>query len=170
MVAYLLMLTSLGIVAADTPPAPRVRSSHPYIRAMIAEAQVRSATFRHLVSAIEATDGIVYVEEGDCRHSARACLPPLVTSGTNFRILRVLVDARQEDWDVMSDIAHELQHALEVLSERNVRTNDAVFFLYSKTYADARDRFETQAAAQMEVAVRKEVEAFARSRSTKGLA
>ena len=137
---------------------------------MIAEAQVRSATFRHLVKAIEATDGIVYVEEGDCRHSVRACLPPLVTAGTGFRILRVLVDARQEDWDVMSDIAHELQHALEILSEPNVRTNDAVFFLYSKTSADSRDRFETEAAGQMEVAVRKEVAAFARSNSTKGLA
>ena len=26
-----------------------------------------------------------------------ACLPPLVTSGVAFRVLRVLVDARQED-------------------------------------------------------------------------
>ena len=169
MVAYFLIFASLGIVA-ETPAAPRVRSSHPYIRAMIAEAQVRSTTFRGLVDAIEATDGIVYVEEGDCRHSARACLPPLVTSGPGFRILRVLVDARQEDWDVMSDIAHELQHALEILSDRNVRTNEAAFFLNAKTYAGSRDRFETQAATQMEVAVRKEVAAFARSNSTKGLA
>jgi hypothetical protein len=89
---------------------------------MIAEAQVRSATFRRLVHAVEATDGIVYVEEGDCHHRLRACLPPVVTSAGDVRFLRVLVDARQEDWQVMSDIGHELQHALEVLRDPHART------------------------------------------------
>ena len=133
MTAYLLIVSAL-LLAPDTPVAPRVRSSHAYIRAMIDEAQVRSATFRHLVRAIEATDGIVYVEEGDCRHGVRACLPLVITSTGDFRILRVLIDARQKDWDVMAEIGHELQHALEVFSERNVRANEQIFFLFYKTY------------------------------------
>src|SRR6266536_2502082 len=96
-------LVFVAVFGAEAPLGLRVRSSHPYIRAMIAEAQVRSATFRRLVHAVEATDGIVYVEEGDCHRRLRACLPPVVTSAGDVRFLRVLVDARQEDWQVMPE-------------------------------------------------------------------
>jgi hypothetical protein len=69
-----LLLLLLSIVVNQPQVGPRVRSNHPYIRAMIADAQVRTATFRRLLATIAATDGIVYVEEGDCRHGVRACL------------------------------------------------------------------------------------------------
>src|SRR5205807_2119507 len=84
---------------------------------------------RRLVDAIEVTDGIVYVEEGNCHHKARACLPPIVTAADKFRFLRIVVDARQQDWRVMADIGHELQHALEVLADPYARSNDRLFFL-----------------------------------------
>ena len=168
MSSHLVTLALALFVAADAPPAPRVRSSHPYIRAMIAEAQVRSASFRRLVAAIEATDGIVYVEEGECHHHLRACFPPIVTSTADVRVLHVIVDARQEDWEVMSDIAHELQHALEVLVDRSARTNDRVFFLLQPAATMMREVIETDAAVKAGDAVRKEVAAFARNASTKG--
>jgi|SRR5689334_13286515 hypothetical protein len=168
MSSHVLTLALALLAAADAAPAPRVRSSHPYIRAMIAEAQVRSPSFRRLVAAIEATDGIVYVEEGECHHHLRACFPPIVTSTADVRVLHVLVDARQEDWEVMSDIAHELQHALEVLVDRNARTNDRVFFLIHPAATMTRDVVETDAAVKAGDAVRSEVAAFARNTSTKG--
>jgi hypothetical protein len=157
------------LVGGDTPPLPRVRSSHPYIRAMIAEAQVRSPTFRRLVNAIAATDGIVYVEEGECRHHLRSCLPPVVTATADVRMLRVLVDARQGDWQVMSDIGHELQHALEVLREPRVRTSDGLFFFLHPSAFVTRDVLETADAVKAEEAVKSEVKAFSRSPTTKGL-
>jgi len=162
------MLALALFAAADAPPGPRVRSSHPYIRAMIAEAQVRSPSFRRLVAAIEATDGIVYVEEGECHHHLRACFPPIVTSTADVRVLHVIVDARQEDWNVMADIAHELQHALEVLVDRSARTNDRVFFLIQSAATMTREVVETDAAVKAGDAVRSEVAAFARNGSTKG--
>jgi hypothetical protein len=164
-VAALLFVAVLG---ADGPGA-RVRSNHPYIRAMIAEAQVRSPTFRRLVQAVEATDGIVYVEEGDCHRRLRSCLPPVVTSAGNYRFLRVLVDARQEDWQVMSDIGHELQHALEVLRDPNARTNSDVFYLWVRAAFDTTDVYETAEAVAAGDAVKREVKAFANSSTTKGL-
>jgi len=143
---------------------------------MIAEAQVRSATFRRLVDAIDATDGIVYVEEGNCHHRVRACLPPLVTTTDEFRFLRVLVDARQDDWQVMSDIGHELQHALEVLVHPNARTNADVFFVFdrdnvgsSSGSVGSKELRETQAAVAAGDDIKKELKAFATSNSTKGL-
>jgi hypothetical protein len=171
------VLTGLGwapqtgaAAPVSTQALPRVRSSHPYIRAMIAEAQVRSATFRRLVSAIEATDGIVYVEEGACGHGVRACMPPVVTAVTDFRILRVVVDPRQQDWEVMSSIGHELQHALEVLNDRTLRTNTAMMFVFSQAHAITSDAFETRDALDVGDAVRNEIAAFARHDSSKGVA
>src|SRR5262245_38156695 len=142
-----LALLALAALLGGTPSGgSRVRSSHPYIQAMIAEAQVRSPTFRRLVKEIEATDGIVYVEEGDCHHRVRACLPPVVTSTPEFRFLRVLVDARQQDWQVMADIGHELQHALEVLGELSARTNEAVFFVSTRESFGSSEVRETREA------------------------
>jgi hypothetical protein len=163
-------LLALSLLASAVPAAgSRVRSSHPYIRAMIAEAQVRSATFRRLVSEIEATDGIVYVEEGDCHHQVRACVPPFVTTTGQFRFLRVLVDARQQDWQVMSDIGHELQHALEVLKEASARTDIQVFNAMSRESFGSSEVRETRDAIRAGDAVEDEVRAFARSSSTRGM-
>jgi hypothetical protein len=152
------------------PSTPRVRSSHPYVRAMIDEARVRSATFRKLIETIEATDGIVYIEEGDCGHGLRACLPPVVTTAAGFRFLRVIVDARRADWQVMSDIGHELQHALEILNDPTARTDTRLFFLAMEGSYGLRDHVrETRDAVKTGDLVRKEVEAFANSTATKAL-
>jgi hypothetical protein len=75
-------------IGAECPVGPRVRSSHAYLRAMIDEAVLRSSTFRHIVAEIEATDGIVYVEHGDCKHGVRTCLVLDVTVAARCRILQ----------------------------------------------------------------------------------
>src|SRR5262249_52467062 len=141
---------------------PRVRSTHPYIRAMITEAQVRSGSFQRLVTAIEATDGIIYVEEGDCGHSVRSCLPLSVTVASGFRILRILIDPRMPDWEVMSSIGHELQHALEILRDPSATTDQAMYFLFSRQHSVHGDSFETRDAMDMGTTIRKEVARFAR--------
>ena len=148
----------------DATPGPRVRSSHAYLRAMIGEAALRSQTFRGLVAAIEATDGIVYVEHGPCMKSVHACLILDVTAAGRYRILRIMVDARQPDWDVMASIGHELRHALEVLEDRSIVNNSSMFFFYAQT-RDSKDRpFETRAATDAGVAVRREVGSFAKGK------
>ncbi|MEP7310232.1 MAG: hypothetical protein ABJA98_32410 [Acidobacteriota bacterium] len=147
--------------AADSAGMPRVRSGHAYIRAMIEEAAERSDTFRRLVKAVEATDGIVYVEQGKCGHSVRACLTLHVTPAADFRILRVMVDARQPDWNVMASIGHELQHALEVLGEASLKTSEAVFLFYNRVTSRT-DTFETSAAIAAGNAVHSEVGSYAK--------
>ena len=151
-------------VGADSGPGPRVRSSHAYLRAMISEAGLRSPTFRGIVAQIEATDGIVYVEHGACKQNVHACLAMDVTTAGNFRMLRVIVDARQPDWDVMASIGHELRHALEVLENRGIVDNARMYLFYAET-RDAKDRpFETRAATDAGFAVRREVSSFAKRR------
>jgi len=164
----LFSLAVAAVVSVEPSAMPRVRSSHPYIRAMIAEAQVRSATFRGLVHAIEATNGIVYVEEGRCGHGVNSCLPLVVMSSGDYRILRVVVDARRQDWDVMSSMGHELQHAFEVLSQPQVRTGEQAFYTFYRGGKNV-ERFETGEAVRVGRTIRTEIEDFGRTASTKGV-
>lgn len=143
----------------ETEASPRVRSSSPRIIALLSEASTRSRTFRGLVSSIEHTDGIVYVEPGRCMHGVRACLSLSITAGGGFRILRVIIDAATDVFELMATIGHELRHALEILTEPTVRTAEQAYLFYAREAATSRDVFETRAAIQAGLAVEQELNA-----------
>lgn len=142
--------------SASDGPGPRVRSSSPEIVAALAEAQSRSATFRSLVSDIEGTDGIVYVERGQCRHGVAACLSLSVHSGGGYRLLRILVDSVENLASLVATLAHELRHAVELLSEPAVRTTAAAYNFYLREAPTSRDAFETVAAIATGLKVERE--------------
>jgi hypothetical protein len=141
----------------ETEAWPRVRSSSPRIVALLSEASMRSRTFRGLVSSIEHTDGIVYVEPGRCLHGVRACLSLSITAGGGFRILRVIIDAAADVFELMATIGHELRHALELLTEPTVRTTQQAYLYYAREAATSKDVFETRAAIQAGLAVEQEL-------------
>jgi hypothetical protein len=157
------VLRPIASVAGDGSAGPRVRSSHPYVRAMIDEATRRSATFRGLITSIEATNGIVYVEHGSCLHTDGACLSLNVTPAGDYRMLRVIVDARRPDWDVMEAIGHELMHALEVLRDPGLKDTASVYEFYAQGRQGVHRPFETKEAIDAGYAVRREVTSFARA-------
>jgi len=133
----------------STPGAPgnaRVRAEDPALSALIRQAIDQSATFRSLVEAIQATDGIVYVVGGRCGHYIRACLLLWMAAAGPNRLLRVVVDdRRQADVETMASLGHELRHALEVLTESNVTTGAGMFNFYRHSGA-VKGVFETEAA------------------------
>ena len=98
------------------------------IAAAIHEAAARSATFRGLLDAINASDGIVYVEEGDC---GRAGLVGVTVAGA-YRLIWVKVDTRRADWDLMGSIGHELRHAVEVLGNSSITSTSSMYFFYER--------------------------------------
>jgi hypothetical protein len=114
--------------------------------AVIIEAAARSKTFRDLVDQIGTTDGVVYVAEGQCGYGVHACLLHRMTAMGAHRVLRILVDPRTADRDLMAFVGHELQHAVEVLSNRNVRSSGAMTLLYKRICNACGSRFETDAA------------------------
>src|SRR5687768_5419835 len=69
----------------------RVRSHSPDIVRLIEQVSERSTTFRKLIDIINASNGIVYVEEGRCSFAVRACLVA-VTPAVGYRILNVRID------------------------------------------------------------------------------
>ncbi|HXD21541.1 MAG TPA: hypothetical protein VN654_31260 [Vicinamibacterales bacterium] len=134
-----------------------VRSSNPALVIVMQHASERSATFRGIVAAIDASDSIVFVEEGNCGHGVRACFVDLAAGGTN-RYMRVIVDTRKADWDLMGSIGHELRHTLEVIGEPGVRDNHARYFFYERIAVHgASGACETQAAIDAGNTVRSEV-------------
>ena len=145
-----------GAGAQDLKIFMRVRSVGGTLASIVTEATVRSATFRQLAHAISQTDGIVYLEDGDCGHGVRACLATVTTAGAN-RIVRVRVDANTTDWNLMGSIGHELQHAVEVLSSRSVSNTKALYLFYQRNAIRTGSVFETAAAVRAGNDVRNEV-------------
>ena len=151
--------------ATDAQNLPHVRSNNSSLAALITRATEQSTTFRGLIDAINVSDGIVYVESGRCRYS-RACLVGVTGLG-GYRILRVSVVLRHSDTDLMAFIGHELQHAIEILSNPHVRNTEDMYLFYSRIGTRGRGPvdFETKAAIKAGDAVRKELRAF-QSRTT----
>jgi hypothetical protein len=116
--------------ASTASDLPRVRTGNARLASLISEARERSHTFSTLIASIDATDGIVFIEEGRCRRSAPACLTWHVTLAGPYRMLFVRLDPRKSDLDLMASAGHELQHALEVLADVSLRSTAAIQFSY----------------------------------------
>jgi hypothetical protein len=148
-----------GKVAADEPTLMRVRSTDSTITTLIELAATRSLTFKKLVSLIQASDGLVYVEPGECGHGTHACLKLWMQASGSTRFLRVVVSRQRgsSDMDFLGSIGHELQHSVEALSEPGTVDSVGLFNFFSRTATRGNNRFETMAAINAGDAVRSEL-------------
>jgi hypothetical protein len=135
------------VAAEDTPTIPRVRTTNAAVRAAIEFGASHSPTFRNLLAKIDATDGIVYVDEGTCGHTVRACLLHLVTIAGPHRLLYIRVDPKKDAGCILvAKIGHELHHAIEALSSPKVRSNPDMVSLFQRIGPTGSDRLETRGA------------------------
>ena len=146
------------VTAQNTATVPRVRSHNARIIETIAQGVERSATFRGLVDTIDATDGLVFVEEGRCGHSGiRACLLLSVTIAGPHRLLRILVETKKAPGcELVETLGHELHHAVEVLRERHIRTDAQIRNFFDMLVRAVSGRFETDEAVDAGFAVARE--------------
>jgi hypothetical protein len=139
-------------------PGERVRTASVVLAGLIQIATERSTTFRRLVGIVNASDGIVYVDAGTCGHGVRACLVSVVQAGPS-RLVYIRVDMRVQQRALAAAIGHELQHAVEVLSEAGVTSNAEMYFFYRRTgRRSIGDTFETLAALDAGYAVLSELD------------
>jgi hypothetical protein len=142
---------------------PRVRPNYsPLIAELLVEGAKRSASFRQLVQKIDASDGIVYVEEGRCGHQVRACLALTVRIAGPNRIMRIIVEPRRYHDELIAAIAHELQHAVEALSNPAVRDAFTMYWFFDRIGRTDTGAFETEEAIQMGLNVLHELETKAK--------
>ena len=152
------------ITASAESPSSHVRSDSAAIVALIERASDGSATFRRLVDSANASNGIVYVQEGDCLDGAHACFIAVTMAGSSRALwVRVSMKMHDADWDVMGSIAHELRHTLEVLAVPSVTSTPSMQMFYRQVgfHGSARG-YETQAAVDVGNTVRSEVRASTR--------
>ena len=159
--------TDVAVTRPLVGTAAGVRTTSPVLATLIHHATERSATFRSLIDMIEASDGIVHVSEGKCRHGLLACLPLTVTVAGPYRILFIFVrlDTGRADWAYMTSIGHELRHAIEVLSAPKVRSDDAMVWFFRNEGLTRGANFETKEAIDAGLAVRDELREALRSES-----
>ena len=82
------------------------------------------------------SNGIVYVEFGYCAFShLNGCLLPFLATSEHARYLRILVTpdtTRQSHDQLLALVAHEMQHAWEVLQQGGILDVSAMQLLYRK--------------------------------------
>ena len=140
----------------------RVRGSSPGIAEAIERAIQQSPTFNQLVTAITATDGIVYVHYGECGRNVLACLVLAVTQAGPYRILQIRVDPRRKGRGLMVSIGHELKHALELLNEPTVVNYRTAHNFYARIAPRRGSSFETQAAIEIGLKIDRELRRWAK--------
>jgi hypothetical protein len=140
-----------AVAAGDDPGIVCVRSTEPWLAKLIDRAAAQSPTFQGLLSTIQRSNGMVQVEDGKCGHGVWACLRIRMETVNSTRFLRIVIDRRKNDsdLDVMASLGHELQHAVEALSEPGITDSVRLYNFFGRLSPTAGDRFETKAALRV---------------------
>jgi hypothetical protein len=143
---------------AQSPEGDRFKSikvSHAVLRQLVSEGHDRSQTFRQLVSDLDASGWLVFVQPAPCPEKAAiACLLHVVARCENAPYLRVLVDYKhRHPNNVIATLAHELQHALEVAQAPDVKDGAGMRALFERI-GTVRARSATGIAYETEAARR----------------
>jgi hypothetical protein len=151
-----------AVLMAQDPSATHVRTSQPKIAALLEAGCQQSATFSKLVDTLNASDVIVYVEPKLDRKSLRAYLAHFLVSRGGYRYLRINMDTHGEYKRLVPVLAHELQHAVEVAGNPDVRDARGLDRLFKRlgTKSGCGATFscsETEAAIDVERAVDREL-------------
>jgi hypothetical protein len=146
---------------------PHVRTEDARLSNVIRQGLEQSPTLRELVHRIDGLSGFVYVVWSRCGTrlwEPDACLDHRIGVNGGFRFLRVNIYPGASGERLVALIAHELQHALEVLSDNNATSQEHVAKLYERIGFKRRaaDNFETEAAGRVQDAVYREARERAR--------
>ncbi len=101
---------------------------------LVSEGRARSPTFASLIQTIERSGWIVFLQPGSCRvPKVLACLLQRVGRGEGQPYLRVVFrDASTRNDEAIARIGHELQHAVEVISDPHASETGDIGELYHR--------------------------------------
>jgi hypothetical protein len=141
-----------------------VRSDEAQIAALIAEGEMRSDVFQHLLATLDASDVVVYLVPKQARQGLGGYVSHAMTTGGGYRYIRVAVETQGSADRLIALCAHELQHAVEIAEAPEVRDNDALRRFFQRanvTFACAGggECYETQAAEEVEQTVLSDLKA-----------
>jgi len=158
----MLAATLLSHVSEDHT---HVRTTQPRILTLVNEGKARSETFRQLVTTLDGSDVIVYLEPKMTRHMLGGYLFHDVAGRGGWRYLRIAVDFQGARNRVIALLAHELQHAVEVAQAPEAHNAESLETMFSRLAiggCGGTTCYETQAAQEVEYAVGDELRAASR--------
>ena len=162
-VVVVLVMNGTTEAAIDERVLTRVRGVDQEFHALIREGDARSPSFREIVDEIQRSNAIVLVQYGLCaKGQIRSCVTH-VAGDAAARNIRIVINTRTTNDRLIATIAHELQHAVEIIRDAGATGPEQVLALYRRIgtgeCAKGRsDRCETEAALAVETKVLKELD------------
>jgi hypothetical protein len=160
-VALVAILSISSALAAERVGGPRLRPQDPRTVQVLKEGAARSATFRALVNRIEASNLIVYIAVSPILKSSLSGAMTWMTRAGDFRYVRASVRVELTLDQMIASVAHELQHAVEVVEDESVTDERSLVALYKRIGQPSRaagaSGWETQAAQRTGTQVRREL-------------
>src|SRR6476661_4702430 len=129
----LVLLGSVATLGAEQPRSPRfqnVRSNEANVLLAVTACYERSITCRQLIDTIESSTTIAYVNTGWCRTSAPSSCLNFLAMTASQRFLRITLDPALHGDTAIEMLAHELQHAVEIVRAPRVTDADTMRALY----------------------------------------
>lgn len=149
--------------SASEGAASAIRSPDALLRSLFIDGCRQSPTLHQLAGAIGRTDGVVYMTIGACPfRMLRGCLLHAIEDTGNARYLWIRLSANADVRTTIGLMAHELQHALEVLTRATIRSPRDLLTFYQSTESRAYSAnpaagpyraYETRAAIDVAAAV-----------------
>ena len=142
-----------------TSPQRRVRAPDPRLQQLVADGFHRSETFAALVTALNRSDVIVYIEPVLSLPKDMMGRIAMLPMAGSTRYLRIQIRADLPRKDAIALIGHELQHALEIAEAPDVRNDEGMVKLYERIgYAGTGEHsYDTGAAQDIGRRVRREL-------------
>ena len=157
------MMVLSAVLTAGDPNTSHVRTTEPFVRSLIEQGLTRSETFRQLVNTLNQSDVVVYIDPKIAQRPLGAYLSHNVVSAGGRRYLHIAVDLHGGDIRLVSLLAHELQHAVEVSQDPDARDPKGMARLFarlaSRRGCGISNCEETELALEVQAAVDAELKA-----------
>ena len=155
-----LMVLALALTTQESAPL-HVRTTESKILALIDAGISGSATFRGLIATLNESDVIVYIMPNLTRQTVGGYLAHSIVARGRYRYLRVAINIGGTEHRLVSLLAHELQHAVEVAQAPDARDSQSLERLFGRLAVafgcGVTNCFETKAARNVEYIVRDEL-------------
>ena len=155
------VVMSSPVLEAASEVIPNLRPQDDRLTALIRAGSERSATFKSLIDRIEASRVIVYVAINPLMKPNLSGMLTWMTKAGGYRYVRISISNDLAPDQMIATIGHELQHAVEVIEDEAVRSEESLAALYRRIGQQSGNaspsRWETDAAQRTGFVVRKEL-------------
>lgn len=156
-----MVLTASTLHAGSREDIAHLRPQDDRLAQAIRDGSARSSTFKALVDRIQGSQVIVYVALSPVMKSSLSGMLTWMTRAGDFRYVRATISTDLNQDQMIAIVAHELQHAVEVIEDESVNDEKSLVALYRRigqqNTSPSQTRWETSAAQEAGFQVRREL-------------